>query len=315
MAEFDIFCDSGANIPHELVKKHGIKVITYYFTVNGEERACYSEDGNFAEEAKSFYAAVREGAETKTSLISSEYVKAKIEPSLQAGRDVLLTCISAGISGTFNQMREAASELMEKYSGRKVIVCDAVNASMGEGLLVLHAVRMRDSGESIEACAEWLEKNKYNINSYLTVGDLKYLRKSGRVSAPLAIAGTILNIKPILRADGCYPAKIVFFDRARGRKKAIAALAEAFDRMAIDPTSQIISICHADSEEDANTLAEMMKARGVKDIIIEYYDLCTGSHVGPGTVALFFYGKDRREEERARSGILSKLAPHKEKAQ
>lgn len=307
MTKFDIYCDSGANIPLNIVRERGIKVIPYNFTVNGQEYCCYDPDNEFAGIAKDFYSKVRQGAETKTSLISSAQIREVITPSLEAGRDVLITFISSGISGTYNQACEAAKELSAVYPERKIFVFDSANASMGEGLQVLKVCDLRDMGESIDACAEWIENNRYKINSYLTVGDLKYLKKSGRISTTLAIAGTILNIKPVLMADGGDNAKIVFHSKERGRRRALAALAEKFAENAVEPENQTVAICHADCEEDALALAEMVKEKGAKDIIIEYYDLCTGSHVGPGTVALFFYGKDRKTGIKPKQGILDRF--------
>lgn len=298
MEKFDIFVDSGANIPDELVKKHGIGVIPYSCTVNGEERLCYDKDAPFVETAKRYYDDLRNGADVKTSLIGMDRIMQYITPSLESGRDVLIFTISSGISGTYNQAMNAKAELEKKYPERKVFVCDGANASMGMGLQALKVADLRDLGESAEECAKWAERNAYKFNSYFTVADLKYLRKGGRISATLAIAGTLLNIKPILRADGGTPAKISSFGKERGRKKALAALAQAYADN-VDNVDYPVAICHADCEEDANELAELLKAKGAKDIIIEYYDLCTGSHVGPGTVALFFYGKDRRGEAAA----------------
>lgn len=291
---FDIFVDSGANIPQELLKSRDIGMISYHMTVNGEERICCEEGVPFEETAKQFYADMRAGAEVKTSLLNAQTFHDVLLPSLEEGRDVLLFTISSGISATNKQAQEAGKALEAEFPGRKVYVLDSANASMGEGLLALKAADLRDLGESAEACARWVEKNAYRLNSYLTVGDLKYLKRTGRISATLAIAGTILNIKPVLRADGGQNAKIVFYGKERGRKKALMALAQAFKECAIDPQTQTVAICHGDCEEDANYLADLLREMGVGDIIVEYYDLCTGSHVGPGTVALFFFGKDRR---------------------
>lgn len=305
MTQFDIYCDSGANIPYNLVKERTINVIPYSYTVGGKEFSCLGSGDNFSEVAKKFYDDIRGGAEIKTSLIGMQRIIDAVTPSLEGGRDVLLTFISAGISGTFNQAREAVKVLSKKYPNRKIIACDSVNASMGEGLLVLKACDLRDIGESVDACAEWIENNKYKLNSYLTVGDLKYLKRSGRISATLAIAGTILNIKPILKANGEDVAQIVFHSKERGRKRALAALAEHFSENVVDPDNQTVAICHCDCEEDALTLAEMVKERGARDVIIEYYDLCTGAHAGPGTVALFFYGKDRKTGVTPKKGFLN----------
>lgn len=306
MAQFDIYCDSGANIPYNLVKERNINVIAFSYNVNGEEFSCNTSEG-FSERAKKFYEDMRNGVEMKTSLIGTQKIIDAVTPSLEAGRDVLMTFISAGISGTYNQAKEAVKILSEKYPNRKIIACDSVNASMGEGLLVLKACDLRDMGESCETCAEWLENNKYNLNSYLTVGDLKYLKRGGRISATLAIAGTILNIKPIIMADGGDVAKLVFHSKERGRKRAIAALAEHFAENVVEPENQTVAICHCDCEEDAAALAEMVKERGAKEVIIEYYDLCTGAHVGPGTVALFFYGKNRKTGVKPKKGFLHRF--------
>lgn len=294
MNGFDIFVDSGANIPDRLVKKHNIGVIPYSCTVNGKERLCYEKDFAFVETAKKYYRDLREGADIKTSLIGMDRIIQYLTPSLEAGKDALLFTISSGISGTYNQALNAKEELERQFPDNKVYVCDSANASMGSGLQALKVADLRDMGESASSCAEWAKANAYKFNSYLTVADLKFLKKSGRISTTLAIAGTLLNIKPVLRADGGSPAKIVSFGKERGRKKALAALARAFAENAENPGSQTVAICHADCEEDAAELAEMIKNLGANEVITEYYDLCTGSHVGPGTVALFFYGKDRR---------------------
>ena len=310
MAQFDIYCDSGANIPYEIVKERGINVISYSYNVDGKEFSCYGDGKNFAEIAKKFYEDMRNGVEFKTSLIDVHKIIDAVTPSLEGGRDVLMTFISAGISGTFNQAKEAVRVLSEKYPERKIIACDSVNASMGEGLLVIKACDLRDMGESVEAAAEWFEGNKYNLNSYLTVGDLKYLKRGGRISTTLAIAGTLLNIKPVLKANGEDVAQIVFHSKERGRKRALTALAENFTENVVDPENQTIAICHCDCEEDALSLAEILKERGAKEIVIEYYDLCSGAHVGPGTIALFFYGKDRKTGVVPKKGILSKFRRH-----
>lgn len=299
MNAFDIFADSSANLPNELVKKHNIKIISYTCIADGEERLCYNEDEDFKVTAKKFYEDLRAGADIKTSLVDAQRIIDAVTPAFAEGRDAVLVTISAGISGTYNQALEAKKALEEQFPACKLYVCDSANASMGQGLQVLKAADLRDMGESAEACAKWIERNAYKINSYFTVGDLKYLRRGGRISAAVAIAGTILNIKPILRADGGTPARLAFFSKERGRKKALSAIIEACKQRAVNIENQTVAITHADCEEDALTLAEAVKALGAKDVIIEYYDMCTGAHAGPGTVALFFFGKDRKSEATA----------------
>lgn len=294
MNTFEIFADSSANVPDKYVEKYAIKIIPYTCTVDGVERLCYVEGTNFSVTAKKFYEEMRRGADTKTSLVDEQRFIAAVTPCLEAGKDAVIVTIAAGISGTNHQANVAKAELEKKFPERKVYVLDSANASLGQGLQVLKIAEMREQGASAAECAKWQEENVYKLNSFVTVNDLKYLRKGGRVSTAAAIAGTILNIKPILWANGTSPAKLTVCGKERGRKKSFAAIVEAFKERVINPENQTIAIAHADCEDEALALAEMIKPLGAKNIIFEYYDLCTGSHAGPGTVALFFWGKDRR---------------------
>lgn len=291
---FDIFVDSSANLTEEMIAETGIKVIPFTCTVNGVQRLCFEDGVPFKQTAKNFYEELEKGAEIKTSLIcEADFIEA-VTPSMEQGKDALLVTITSSLSGTYAQAMKAKSALKEIFPDRNLYVVDSANASLGEGLLAVNAAKLRDLGESIEACAEWITENRYKMNSYVTVNDLKYLRKGGRVSAVAAIAGAILNIKPLLKADGNSPAKLVVYAKERGRKKSIEAIISAFKQNVLSPESQTIAITHCNCEEEALLLAERLKGLGAKDITIEYYDLCTGSHVGPGTIALFFAGKDRR---------------------
>ena len=296
MGNFDIYVDSAANLTGGMIEKTGITVIPFTCTVNGEERLCFEKDKPFAETAKKFYAEVAQGAEVKTSLVGEATFADAIEESLKNGRDAILLTITASLSGTNAQALKAQSALKQKYPDRKFYVVDSANASLGEGLLAVYAADLRDEGKDVDYCYKWLEDNKYKMNSYVTVNDLKYLKKSGRVSTIIAIAGAILNIKPMLKADGNTPAVLAVYSKERGRKKSIAALIKGFTDNVTDSANQTIAITHCDCEEEAKALAERLKELGAKDVVIEYYDLCTGAHVGPGTLALFFLGKDRRSK-------------------
>ncbi len=302
MRNFDLFVDSAANLPDNLIKEHDIKVISYICSVDGKDTECYEEGVPFVETAKKFYAAMREGAETKTTLVNSERIISALTPSLEAGRDVLFITIAEGISGTYNQGVFAAKELKEKFPKRKVYVAQSANASLGEGLVALYAAKLGEMGESVDACYNWVIDNRFNIHGVCTVDSLKYLKRGGRVSTALAIAGTILNIKPVLHGDE--NSKLTVFSNERGRKKSIAKLVETFRENVIDPENQTIAIAHADCEDDALELAAKIRDLGAKDIIMNYYDLCTGSHAGPGTLALFFMGKSRlKTAEKETAGV------------
>ena len=291
MKKFDIYADSGANIPDSIVDEYNINVVPFTCVIDGVETPCYKKGQSSREMALKFYAAMREGCDTSTTLINCDKFYEAIEPSLKKGNDVIITTISSGISGTYKQACAAAERAMENYPELKVHVFDAYNASMGEGLFTLAAARMRNENKTYDEVCSWLEANKLNMHSVFTVSDLKYLKKGGRVSATKAIAGTLLNIKPVLVVGAHGTIEVA--ETVRGRKKALARLAEMFGEEVVNPSAQTISICHADCEDDANYLADLIRAKGASDIIIEVYDICTGSHVGPGTVALFFMGEDR----------------------
>ena len=294
MHTFDIFADSAANLTDEMVAETGIKIIPFHYIINGQERPCYEAGTPFAQIAKEFYGELAKGTDIKTSLICEQEFVDAVTPSLEAGRDAIIVTITEGLSGTFVQAMKAQETLKEKYPERKVFVVDSVNASLGEGILAYRAAKLRDGGADVEECAKWLEDNKYLLNSYVTVNDLKYLKRSGRVSTIAAVAGAILNIKPMLKADGGSPATLKVYAKERGRKKSIDALMKAFSEYAGEGFADTVCITHGDCEEEALALAEEFKKRGATQIFIEYYDLCTGSHVGPGTLAVFFFGKDRR---------------------
>lgn len=309
MRNFDIFVDSAANLTEDMINDFDINVVSYTCSIDGKEMECYEKGVPYEQTAKQFYDAMRAGSETKTTLVNAEKIKKAVIPSLKAGRDVLFITISSQISGTYNQAKLAAEELKAQFPDNKMIVADSFNASLGEGMFAVQAARLGELGESIETCAEWIESHKLNMNSVFTVSQLKYLKRGGRISTTLAIAGTLLNIKPVLKGDA--NGKISFAGNERGRKKALARLVEMFEKNVIGPESQTVCITHADCLEDAEALRDMLLARGANDVVINMYDICTGSHVGPGTIALFFMGKDRgknaEEEKRgAVSGIIAR---------
>jgi len=293
---FQIVVDSAANIPAELVKKYNIKVLSFVNYVNGEPLTCFDPDLTPEQErakGKEYYDAVRAGADIKTGLISSGDFHDAFEAIMEADEDVLYFSLSKNISGTYNSARIAAEELMENPpKGRKIRMIDALNASLAQGILAIYASEMRDSGMDIDEIADKLETFPPMMNGVFTVGDLKYLARTGRISNATALVGNVLNIKPILRGnkDGF----IVQFKKCRGRKAALNDLVDMVCDNIINPEEQIIGIAHADSYEDSLYVMEKIQERvKLRGFINTSYDYCTGSHVGPDTVALFFMAKDR----------------------
>lgn len=293
---FEIIVDSAANIPAELCKKFKIKVVSFANLINGKEVTCFNPDLTEEEErqeGKKYYDAIKAGAEVKTGLISSGIFAAVFKEIVDQDKDILYFSLSKNISGNYNSARIAADEVMESCeNGRKIRLIDALNASLGQGLLAIYASEMREKGMEFDEVANLIETYPARMNGIFTVGNLKYLAKSGRLSGTTALIGNVLSIKPILR--GNKDGYIVQFKKCRGRKPALNKLVSLLCDNIINPEEQIIGIAHADAYEDSLYVMEEIKKRiKVRDIINTSYDFCTGSHVGPDTIALFFMGKDR----------------------
>ena len=293
---FQIVVDSAANIPAELVKKYDIRVISFVNYVNGQPLTCFDPDLTMEQErvkGKEYYDALRAGAEIKTGLISSGDFEECFRSIMENNEDVLYFSLSKNISGTFNSARLAAKELMENPPmGRRIRMIDSLNASLAQGILAIYASEMRSQGMDFDTIADTLETYPARMNGIFTVGDLKYLAKTGRLSGSAALIGNILSIKPILR--GNKDGYIVQYKKCRGRKTALNTLVSLVCETIIDPEEQIIGIAHADSYEDSlYVMEEIQKRIQVREFINTSYDYCTGSHVGPDTIALFYMAKDR----------------------
>ncbi len=292
---FQIVVDSAANIPAELVKKYNIRVISFVNYVNGKKVVCFDPDLTPEEErtkGREYYDAVRAGADVKTGLVSSGDFEDLFRSILEAGDDILYFSLSKNISGTYNSARIAAEELSESFPDRKIRLIDALNASLAQGILAIYASEMRAGGKSLDETADILATYPAKMNGIFTVGDLKYLSKTGRISSSAALVGNLLSIKPILRGnkDGF----IVQFKKCRGRKAALNTLVSLVCDNIVNPEEQIIGIAHADAYEDSLYVMEEIRKRvKLRGFINTSYDYCTGSHVGPDTIALFFMAKDR----------------------
>lgn len=292
---FQIVVDSAANIPAELVKKYDIRVISFVNYVNGKKVVCFDPDLTPEEErakGREYYDAVRAGADVKTGLVSSGDFEDLFRSILEAGDDILYFSLSKNISGTYNSARIAAEELSESFPDRKIRLIDALNASLAQGILAIYASEMRAGGKNLDETADILATYPAKMNGVFTVGDLKYLSKTGRISSSAALVGNLLSIKPILRGnkDGF----IVQFKKCRGRKSALNTLVSLVCDNIVNPEEQIIGIAHADAYEDSLYVMEEIRKRvKLRGFINTSYDYCTGSHVGPDTIALFFMAKDR----------------------
>lgn len=280
-----LFTDTSANLPLQLIHRYGIQVVPFTYMVDGVP-AEYSAETDF--DGRAFYSAMRSGADVKTGLVNMDKFVDAFQPELEAGNEIIYIGMSGGISGTANVAAITASELQEKYPQRKILTFDTYAASLGEGLMVLKAAEMLEQGQDFEAISQMLYRMRPNMCQYFTVDDLKYLRKGGRISGAAAVIGSMLHIKPILQGDDS--GHIILCDKVRGRKNALKDLAERFDKLCADKSGQI-GIAHADDEEGTAYLLEKLREKGFTgECLSVCYEPVTGSHVGPGTIALFFPG-------------------------
>ena len=285
---FKIVTDTASNITGKDAKHYDVMVLPLTFIIDGVENQFVDSDSFDYDE---YYNKLAAGMEVSTSQVSPQQYIELFSPMLQDGYDVLFVGLSSGVSGTINSARFAARELEEEYPDRKVRVVDSLGASLGEGILVVDAAECRDKGMSIDETADYLNFEKYKMAQLFAVDDLKHLKRTGRLSGALATIGTILDLKPILKGDT--EGKIVVSCKARGRKQAIKALAEKYRELVADPENQIVGISYGGFRDDAVHLANLIsKIAEPKKIWMLPHEPATGSHVGPGMLAIYFKGKD-----------------------
>jgi DegV family protein with EDD domain len=288
--KFAIISDSSTDMPESYFKENDVECVSLGFLMDNE---LYLGDDGKPIDTQEFYAKVRSGAMPTTYQVNVESAKTHIEKFLKAGQDVLVVAFSSGLSGTANSFFAAAKELSEVYPDRKVLVSDSLCASMGEGLYLYYAVQKANTGATLQETYDYIESIKQNICHYFTVNDLFHLKRGGRISAATAVVGTLLKIKPVLYVSP--EGKLVTIGKAMGRKQSIKALLDKMRAVQCLQEGGPIFISHGDCIDDANYLADMVKAEYPDHpIMIHYVGPVIGSHSGPGTLALFFRGTERK---------------------
>ncbi len=289
MRNYVIITDTTCDLPAEYVAEHGIKIIPLCYMLDD---VIYGSDKNM--DVKEFYDCMRGGKMPSTMASNPEEVTQIFEEYLQQGYDILNIAFSSALSSTYNNSMIVANELSEKYPDAKINVVDSLCASAGEGLLVHKAVLMKENGSSIDDVTKWLEENKLNLCHLFTVNDLHHLHRGGRVSKTTAIIGSLINVKPVLHVND--EGRLVSLCNVRGRKKALTLLVDKMGESLKGYTGENddIFIGHGDCIDDANYVADLIKEKyGFNNITIGYIGPTIASHSGPGTLALFFMGKNR----------------------
>ena len=293
MRNYKIITDSTCDLPSTVIRELDVHVIPMEYIL--DEVSHFQDIEDEGEKTASFYGSLREGKVSSTSMINTARFMDVFEPYLKAGQDILHISFSSALSGSYNASRMAAEELKELYPERKILVLDSIAASIGQGLLVYHAVLKKRQGLTHEELYVWLEENKKQICHWFTVEDLMHLKRGGRISALSANIGTALNIKPILSVN--MEGKLVNLGKVMGRKKSLSELIIKMKTSIETPENQVVIIGHGDSLKDAEFLSSKLKNElHVKEVIMTQIGPIIGSHTGPGMIGLTFIG-DREPQQ------------------
>lgn len=293
MQKYILSCCSTADLTEEHFLQRDIHYICFHYELDGK---AYPDDLGKTMSFPDFYAAMANGADTKTSQINTDEFYQYFEGFLKEGYDILHVCLSSGISGVVNSASVAKEELSEKYPDRKIFVVDSLGASSGYGLIMDKLADLRDEGMGIEDLADWLEKNKLKLHHWFFSTDLTFYIKGGRVSKTAGTVGNILNICPLLNMDNL--GKLIPRFKIRGKKKVIHAIVDKMVENAENGTdySGKCYISNSACYEDARAVADLVEKNFPHlngPVEINSIGTTIGSHTGPGTVALFFWGSER----------------------
>ena len=293
MANYVLSCCSTADLSKEHFEERDIHYICFHYKLDGVD---HPDDLGQTIPFEEFYKKMDEGADTVTSQVNvSEYVE-YLSKFLEEGKDILHVSLSTGISGTYNSAMNAALIARERYPERKIYIVDSLGASSGYGLLMDKLADLRDSGMSIDEVRDWTEEHKLNLHHWFFSTDLKFYIKGGRISKTAGAIGTILGICPLLNMDN--EGRLIPRAKIRSKRKVIQEIVKRMEENADDGLdySGKCYISQSACVEDAKEVARLVEERFPKlcgKVEINYVGTTIGSHTGPGTVALFFWGKKR----------------------
>lgn len=295
MSDYVISCCSTADLSKEHFEKIDVHYCCFHYEMDGVQ---YSDDLGQSMDFDVFYQRMTDGAMTKTSQINADEYEEYFTQFLSQGKDIIHLTLSSGISGTFNSANLAKALLEDKYPDRKIYVIDSLAASSGYGLLVDHLAAMRDSGATIDELAAWVEEHKLNLNHWFFSSDLTFFIRGGRISKAAGAVGTVLNICPLMNVD--FEGRLIPRYKIRTKKKVIQAIVDKMAEQAEGGTdySGKCFISHSACEEDAKAVAALVEERFPNlngRVLINSIGTTIGSHTGPGTVALFFWGQKRED--------------------
>ncbi|KEI14978.1 hypothetical protein Z959_08635 [Clostridium novyi B str. ATCC 27606] len=290
MNKYKILTDSCCDLPIDYLINNNVNYVSLTYRLDDKE---YYDDFGKSVKYTEFYNYMRKGNIPKTSQVNPQSFYNAFKDILDKKEDILYICVSSGLSGTYNSANIAKNMILDEYKDSKIEIIDGLTASLGQGLMVMKAVEMKNQGMNLEQVAENLENIRYKLNTYITVDDLNHLKKGGRISSTAALFGAVLHIKPILTLND--EGKVISILKVKGKKNLIRKLTEIVCEKIINPEQEEICICHADSKIEAEKLKEsILKKIQVKNVIINNIGPVVGTYGGPGALAVFFIGKHRQ---------------------
>ena len=293
MNTYVLTCCSTADMPRAFFETRDIRMVCFHFNIDGTE---YVDDLGKSMAFDEFYKKIEEGAMPKTSQVNVMEFIDFFEPILKEGKDILHISLSSGLSGAYNSASIAASELLSKYPDRQIKVVDSLGASSGYGLLMDALADMRDDGKSLEEVYTWAQENKLNVQHWFFSTNLEHYKRGGRISSTSAFVGNVLNICPLMNMDN--EGHLVPRLKIRGKKHVINEIVRKMEENAQNGTeySGKCFISNSACKEDADKAVQLIEEKFPKlngKVMINSIGTVIGSHTGPGTVALFFFGNKR----------------------
>ena len=290
MRDYVLMTDSCCDLTDYMARELELEVLPLTMHMDGQD---YPNDlAGSAISNEEFYKRIRAGKLATTSAVNVGQFQDAMRKILESGRDIVCVSFSSALSTTYQSAVIAANDLRPEFPEAEIHVVDSLSASLGQGLLLYLAAQQKKAGLTAAELAKWVEDNRLSICHWFTVDDLNYLKMGGRLSAGAAFFGSMLSIKPVMHTSD--EGKLVPVSKVRGRKASLKALIDKIAELGIEPSEQVMFICHADCEVEARAVAEELKARyGVKEVYINYIGPVIGSHTGPNTMGLFFVGTKR----------------------
>lgn len=300
---FVLSCGSTVDVPYSYLASRGISVIFYTYTV--DETEFVDDMGRDPEALPRFYGFLKAGKLPSTSQINAYQYYDYFKPLLEQGKDVLHIAFGSGMSGSVNNAMQAAEMLTAEFPDRRLVVIDSLCSSSGYGLLVDGAADLRDVGHTMDEVVDWVMQNRKLVHHQFFSTDLKYFRRSGRVSGAAATVGAVLNICPIMRLDDT--GHILAYDKVRGKQNAIARTVDTMEKHAQGGAAYggKCWICHSNCLQTAELTKAAIEARFPNlETDIRIFDIGTiiASHCGPDTVAVFFFGDEREPDAKKAKG-------------